>query len=90
MRGEDRADATLRVPPMETPPHAWGRLDVARFGGDSSGNTPTCVGKTAVPHRSTEQFVETPPHAWGRPLTLAVMDPKDRNTPTCVGKTVCE
>ena len=30
----------------ETPPRAWGKLDVHGYGGGYVGNTPTCVGKT--------------------------------------------
>ena len=51
VRGEDRADAILRVLPMETPPRAWGRPASCEHFRHRSGNTPTCVGKTHSMYR---------------------------------------
>jgi len=48
MRGEDAETAEESGPTIETPPHAWGRPDMALNNEESPGNTPTCVGKTAV------------------------------------------
>ena len=46
MHGEDRGRHTLLKSHLETPPHAWGRLTPSRGINISSGNTPTCMGKT--------------------------------------------
>ena len=48
MRGED---VFRTIPPstiLETPPRAWGRLSRTNKITYSSGNTPTCVGKTGM------------------------------------------
>ncbi len=48
MRGEDFPLSKKKKPSLETPPRAWGRplVHLAEEGG--WGNTPTCVGKTAM------------------------------------------
>ena len=45
-RGEDISGKNLSCYVLETPPQAWGRLDVMRCGDKVTGNTPTGVGKT--------------------------------------------
>ena len=47
MRGEDNSIQGQKVPAIETPPHAWGRLDRTPASQCSPRNTPTCVGKTS-------------------------------------------
>ena len=49
VRGEDRHFCRLGVSGKETPPRAWGRPAIRRPAPYRSGNTPTCVGKTASP-----------------------------------------
>ena len=49
MRGEDRQAALVDCPVEETPPRAWGRQGIAQAVELRTGNTPTCVGKTAYP-----------------------------------------
>ncbi|SMG63113.1 hypothetical protein BMETH_147_0 [methanotrophic bacterial endosymbiont of Bathymodiolus sp.] len=45
-RGEDAYTKPIESINEETPPRAWGRRTSARYGGTTSGNTPTGVGKT--------------------------------------------
>ena len=46
VRGEDSALYVRNLRAMETPPRAWGRPPTFAGTAISSGNTPTCVGKT--------------------------------------------
>ncbi len=48
VRGEDTAPLAMAAPVAETPPRAWGRLDHDGVAAIGFGNTPTCVGKTAL------------------------------------------
>ena len=48
MRGEDRIMDSRLATILETPPHAWGRLQVSPGQHERKRNTPTCVGKTFV------------------------------------------
>ena len=52
VRGEDRTDCRLSGRCTETPPRAWGRLADGIGLARSTGNTPTCVGKTRNQPRS--------------------------------------
>ena len=45
---------------METPPHAWGRLDCLPVDEREGGNTPTCVGKTCMPVSSSGKMWKHP------------------------------
>ena len=46
VRGEDIVSYAPRPRRVETPPRAWGRLNLAGTQDAQGGNTPTCVGKT--------------------------------------------
>ncbi len=46
MHGEDLPATALQLSPLETPPHAWGRLTEPKLLAFLTGNTPTCMGKT--------------------------------------------
>ena len=48
MRGEDLCYLTIHRETIETPPHAWGRLDSGIDELGNRRNTPTCVGKTGI------------------------------------------
>ena len=65
VHGEDALRLEGLRPAPETPPRAWGRLDMKSISGYEHRNTPTCMGKT---HRepSIRSDFETPPRAWGR------------------------
>ena len=45
-RGEDRHACLVKSSGAETPPRAWGRLELSLHGLDHNRNTPTGVGKT--------------------------------------------
>ena len=47
VRGEDKRKQERSRRTLETPPRAWGRPEAALAASWLSGNTPTCVGKTA-------------------------------------------
>ena len=47
VRGEDLSPAMPGATERETPPRAWGRLHAKAPTACLTGNTPTCVGKTA-------------------------------------------
>ena len=47
LRGEDKSLKRTILPVWETPPRAWGRQHSPLELADCSGNTPTCMGKTA-------------------------------------------
>ena len=49
VRGEDQTGRHRYKTYEETPPRAWGRPHRAWRAGDDCRNTPTCVGKTAIP-----------------------------------------
>ena len=63
-RGEDRRPVRRRLCGSETPPRAWGRLDMAARQGCRTGNTPTGVGKTR--ERSSRRWLPRKhPHGRG-------------------------
>ena len=47
MCGEDPIRVRHSQRPAETPPHVWGRPATSSPSNTATGNTPTCVGKTA-------------------------------------------
>ncbi len=64
VRGEDTARATWRKATMETPPRAWGRLEIQPSENGLTRNTPTCVGKT-IGDNNSEIVPEKHPHVRG-------------------------
>ena len=64
VRGEDVNGMPASVLPAETPPRAWGRLDLPRHLQISGRNTPTCVGKT-IAHRAPAVSAQKHPHVRG-------------------------
>ena len=60
MRGEDKLTTEKVFDSLETPPRAWGRLFRKFDFMGYTGNTPTCVGKTA-------QDTKTLLDAWKHP-----------------------
>ena len=64
MRGEDSCSATSPSTMSETPPRAWGRLLQVACDRRKTGNTPTCVGKTAA-HRHRSTACRKHPHVRG-------------------------
>ena len=87
MRGEDGLQRSTGFAQRETPPHAWGRLNVTRPSAERARNTPTCVGKT-IPKLSLCRKVEKHPHMRGEDaVRYKNSGGSARNTPTCVGKT---
>ncbi len=76
VRGEDPTGEEQRSPLLETPPRAWGRQIRRRNFRNSTGNTPTCVGKTFA-CGSTSDAGWKHPHVRGedsaRPLPVTRM-----------------
>ena len=64
VRGEDPAPVRGFPAPSETPPRTWGRPVRAAMRRDTTGNTPTHVGKTHTRMRS-KKLMEKHPHARG-------------------------
>ncbi len=60
VHGEDEFASDDTDPSAETPLRAWGRLSVPFNRFSSSGNTPTCMGKTSIIHSSKR-------HTWKHP-----------------------
>ena len=72
MRGEDELSSSETVYYLETPPHAWGRRVLTEGWDCTSGNTPTCVGKTCrlrTPGSETKKH----PHMRGEDLFCPVV-----------------
>ena len=80
MHGEDAAYTPERRAHLETPPRAWGRLSVFRTLYVCLGNTPTCMGKTAL-----NAFIcfsgRKHPHVHGEDLILSRRSISDLETP---------
>ena len=76
VRGEDPTGEEQRSPLLETPPRAWGRQIRRRNFRNSTGNPPTCVGKTFA-CGSTSDAGWKHPHVRGedsaRPLPVTRM-----------------
>ncbi len=64
VRGEDSKRARSAAKAMETPPRAWGRHCSLGAKHTTSGNTPTCVGKTTK-QGLEDQHVKKHPHVRG-------------------------
>ncbi len=60
VRGEDRKQYGQQRCAWETPPRAWGRPTNVHHGGMVLGNTPTCVGKTALSGVTALRFWKHP------------------------------
>ena len=60
VRGEDRVYVSSVSMSGETPPRAWGRLSHCCGLASPSGNTPTCVGKTATYWRRKKPYWKHP------------------------------
>ena len=61
---------------METPPHAWGRLNLQSYYVHKTRNTPTCVGKTPADEHGRSRIWKHP-HMRGEdasPLELVRMN----------------
>ena len=71
VHGEDEFASDDTDPSAETPLRAWGRLSVPFNRFSSSGNTPTCMGKTSIIHSSKR-------HTWKHPHVHGE-DGTDRN-----------
>ena len=93
MRGEDAGTARAFTEELETPPHAWGRRVVFARLIFTLGNTPTCVGKTAM-EEMNRLAIRKHPHMRGEdtPCTssgaLVLETPPHawgRRDPLCVG-----
>ena len=80
MRGEDRSRTNPMRLPTETPPHAWGRRFSAFGRNRSTGNTPTCVGKT-LPHVTSAGAVRKHPHMRGEDSSHSSLKTLPRETP---------
>ena len=65
---------------METPPRAWGRLDVIRGNEICHGNTPTGVGKTSVDGENVV-LREKHPHGRGEDRPPSTLTGKSQETP---------
>ena len=70
MRGEDLKHSPCKTASIETPPHAWGRLNGNTYASTCIRNTPTCVGKTDTrsmlalwlwkhPHMRGEDYIDS-------------------------------
>ena len=71
MRGEDAEYSEIKPNWVETPPRAWGRPGVCRNNPETTGNTPTCVGKTSnLTHPSCTY--KKHPHVRGEDYTAMV------------------
>ena len=87
VHGEDEKCGPPISGTEETPPRAWGRLlQTAKLDG-VTGNTPTCMGKTASSY-SAISASKKHPHVHGDDPVDQVSEAVDvGNTPTCMGKT---
>ena len=63
VRGDDQCGVSSAQSGLETPPHAWGRLNRRNGRADHIRNTPTCVGTTGS---STTSLKHTKKHPHGR------------------------
>ena len=80
MRGEDLRTAVECVYGMETPPRAWGRHRSFPRDYDFTGNTPTCVGKTAA-SESRMVLDRKHPHVRGEDTVDNAIFECERETP---------
>ena len=64
MHGEDFPTLSPTLENTETPPHAWGRPHNTVLTGNTTGNTPTCMGKT-MNSKKSGKGVEKHPHMHG-------------------------
>ena len=79
-RGEDPAEATIRVWERETPPRTWGRRGRYPLRQSGGGNTPTHVGKTdSVLVRG--ESIRKHPHARGEDKAFSKRLRASRETP---------
>ncbi len=86
MRGEDAVDIVSTVTVPETPPRAWGRLPVSEKTVPPTGNTPTCVGKTAA-DRAARYVRQKHPHVRGEDATGgAEIGPCEETPPRAWGR----
>ncbi len=80
MRGEDSSALCRMGRYLETPPRAWGRHSDKSGSVSSSGNTPTCVGKTADERHLWPHF-QKHPHVRGEDDLLGGHQRADLETP---------
>ena len=80
MHGEDLIGPRPFKGFLETPPHAWGRLPCAVCEARHVGNTPTCMGKTAI-STSRKSAGWKHPHMHGEDDALLLASAIDMETP---------
>ena len=80
VRGEDYSQLEHRAERTETPPRAWGRLNLLAQCGGSLRNTPTCVGKTATAQIHCVA-VQKHPHVRGEDAAMAGVGGQKTETP---------
>ncbi len=80
LRGEDLIIPAFLLLRIETPPPAWGRRLMGRPWYMASGNTPTCVGKTANRNRLSF-FCKKHPHLRGEDFSNCKLQSNGKETP---------
>ena len=80
VRGEDQFGGQDIAVVHETPPRAWGRLNVQGLLHPDLRNTPTCVGKT-MPSRAHQPSSAKHPHVRGEDTSEFVSEEYETETP---------
>ena len=80
MRGEDERGQFRKTLGWETPPRAWGGQTCSNKPATTCGNTPTCVGRTAVVE-AAEGLLQKHPHVRGEDTTWRTKAAATTETP---------